>query len=302
MAYDASDPRSALASAAAAPASGDDGIAAAEYFEFDREQPTEVTAAGSPSWHVRAQNVVLVLTRLAAGDSLTRVGQEHEYAVILPDSSAHVEVSRGAERASLAGAGLLVVPAGDSAVRAVTDSVVVRLFDIRSADLLGLPLNAQSFAQPHPRVAPLVPWPAPVDERLRVYPLSEVVAEPGRFGRIFRTSSFMINFLDDHAGPRDPEKLSPHHHDDFEQISLAVEGSWQHHIRTPWTPKKSQWVEDEHRTVGSPSVTIIPPPTVHTSEAKDAGLNRLIDIFSPPREDFSAKPGWVLNAEEYPTP
>jgi mannose-6-phosphate isomerase-like protein (cupin superfamily) len=301
MAYDASDPRAALAPATATLPTGDDGIAAAEYFEFDQE-PTEVSAGGSPSWHVRAQNVVLVLTRLAADDSLSRVGQEHEYAVILTDSLAHVEVTWGAESVSLAGVGLLVVPAGDSTVRAVTDCVVVRLFDIRSADLLDLPINKKSFAQPHPRVAHLVPWPDPVGERIRVYPLADVVAEPGRFGRIFRTSSFMINFLDDQPGPRDPEKLSPHHHDDFEQISLAVEGSWQHHIRTPWTPKRSRWVEDEHRTVGSPSVTIIPPPTVHTSEAKDAGMNRLIDIFSPPREDFSAKPGWVLNAEEYPTP
>jgi len=297
--YEKDDPRAALATS---PSSGPSaGAAAPAYAQFEQQQPADISPSGSPTWYVRGQNFTLSYTRLKAGDHLTRDRQDHEYVVILTEAGTHVSVVAGAEAATVNEPAVIVVPPGTSALTANQDTAVVRLFDSRTEDLLALASNSESYREPHANVALLAPWPDPVDgHRLRVYLTERIPAEPGRFGRIFRTSSFMVNFLDLQEGPRDPEKLSPHHHDDFEQCSLAVEGAYVHHIRTPWTPKRSEWREDQHEHVGSPSVAIIPPPTVHTSEAVAQGRNQLIDIFCPPREDFSAKPGWVLNAAEYP--
>jgi hypothetical protein len=73
-----------------------------------------------------------------------------------------------------------------------------------------------------------------------------------------------------------------------------------HHLRVAWTPNQADWSDDVHRFTTSPAITVIPPPLVHTSQGVGDHHHQLIDIFCPPRMDFSIKPGWVLNHADYP--
>jgi hypothetical protein len=301
MAYDVADLRSQLT-----PTTGraTPGVAAApQYFEFGDLAPDHVSEAGTKSWFVRSQNCCLVYSEVSAGDRLVRADQPDEYVALFPASDASAVVVAGGDRRDVVGATVAVVPPGDSAIEMPSAGVVVRAFSNTSADLLAQCRNAGNYVEPDPNVAPYAPWPdPPAGHGIRIYPLAEVPNDSGRFGRIFRCSTLMVNYLDPTDGPRDPSKLSPHHHDDFEQISLQLDGAYVHHMRTPWTVNMADWRDDEHMRCASPAVAVIPPPIVHTSEAVGTSRNQLVDIFCPPRIDFSQRPGWVLNHDEYPLP
>lgn len=295
--YETDDPRSRLSSA------GDTAKAAAfgeaTYARFYDSEPQE-TGPHHRIWYTRGQNFVVCYADAEAGAMFERYDQVDEYMLLLPDAGSAVRVETASEMRDIGGFTVTVMPPGDSRIEVTRAGPVIRLISTQSADISAQAANGAKYAGPHPQVPPFQPWPAPPEGfHIRSYSL-DVPEEEGRFGKIFRCTTFMVNVFPPQIGPRDPAKLSPHHHDDFEQCSLAVGGEYEHHLRWPWTADKAQWREDQHERCGTPSVCVIPPRVIHTSAAVDPGINLLVDIFAPPRRDFSDMPGWVLNADDYP--
>lgn len=264
------------------------------------EPPQQTAADGSRTWLARGANFVVAWTEAEAGAVLERSDQPDEYIVLTPHVAAAIEA--GGERIEAAPDSLTIVPPGKSRVILHDKGAVVRIFSSEAKDLLAASSNAAAYAEGAPGVAPLAPWPEPVGGyRLRSYRLAEHV-KPGSNLRVFRTRNLMVNMLVKREVPRDPAKLSPHSHVDFEQGSLAVSGTYIHHCRYPWTPDMGQWREDEHVQVESPSLLVVPPKVIHTSQNIGSEVGWLVDIFAPPRVDFSLRPGVVCNADEYPMP
>lgn len=264
------------------------------------DQAPQVETAGARTWVARGANFVVTVTQGGAGTRLERRGQADEYMVLLVDTGATVRA--GGETLEAGAESLAIVPPGDSEVVLQGAGQVVRVFSHQAQDLLAVAGNAADYAEPTPDVAPLVPWPTPAGGfRLRHYPLARFTQADSNM-RIFRSTNLMLNVMTPRMVARDVHKLSPHSHADFEQGSLALRGRWVHHMRYPWVPDMTAWRDDEHAEVGSPSLTVIPPKVVHTSRNLNDGGAWLVDIFAPPRMDFSSKPGKVANEEDYPLP
>lgn len=300
--YDKSDPRAQLQAKSAATAT----MVKPDYYDsslglFYATAPT-MSQDGADTWLMRGRNFVVAQSATEPGATLGRSGQIDEYAVLTVDPAARLTLTAGDQAMTVSGPVLAFMPPGDSAVTVEAGSALTRVFSAQSDDLTALCPNADIYARDHAQMPPFQPWPAPPGGfRIRTYSL-DVPPTPGRFGKIFRCTTLMINVLDPMMGPRDITKMSPHHHDDFEQGSLALSGSFAHHLRWPWTTDMNEWRDDLQLDCDAPSLAVIPPPAIHTSRGTGPGNNQLIDIFSPPRMDFSQKDGWVLNAGDYPMP
>lgn len=300
MPYVATDPRSQLSTGGSAVA----GVPRpATYRELRASDPDEQHPHGGRTWWTRSQAMVIGFTEARAGDELTLDDVTGEYAALVLDgATAHVEHESGA--ADVTEPAVVFVPPGSSTIGVDRDGTVIRVLAApTAASIADRCANAADYAVADVNVAAFTAWPDPPGgDRVRVYAIADHPIEPGRLGRIFRCSTVMINVLPEDERPRDPTQLSPHHHDDFEQVSLQVHGDYVHHMRVPWTPDSTAWRADEHQRCAAPAVVVIPPPLVHTSQSVDDMRHWLIDVFAPPRRDFSERPGWVLNADEYPMP
>ncbi len=267
-----------------------------------RDTPPQHIDGGARTWIVRGANFVVAHSEVDARAEIERESAD-EYLLLVPDGLT-VAVTTGQENLETTGPSLVVVPPGRSSVSPRSSGSLSRVFSGLAEDLAALAWNASSYARTSDAVAPLVPWPDPVGGyRLRCYRLDEFREEPGIVGRIFRCTNLMVNVFAPWTAPRDPKKMTPHSHADFEQCSLTLAGDFVHHLRYPWGADLTDWREDEHLRVESPAAVVFPPTVIHTSQSVGEAVDwRIIDIFAPPRADFSLEPGFVRNADEYPMP
>lgn len=300
--YESDDPRSRLSTASdgpAAAAGAPRAFGTSSYAHFYKTAPQE-EGDHARTWYVRGQNFIIAYSKVEPGARFDRTGQVDEYILLMPDPKSAATVGARGESQAIQGYTITIVPPGDSSIEITGGGEIYRLFSTQSADLVAKVSNPEAYVGAHPQIPPFQPWPEPVGGfKIRSYSL-DVPDTPGRFGKIWRSTTFMVNVFAP-AEARDTKKLSPHEHADFEQCSLATGGSYVHHLRWPWTANQADWHEDEHEVCGSPSVAVIPPRVIHTSAGQDK-TNWLVDIFAPPRKDFSLMDGWVLNADEYPMP
>lgn len=246
-------------------------------------------------WLMRAANFHVAYGEVEAGVVLERDNPD-EYFVYLSEGAATIDA--GSETLPIETGSVCVVPSGVSRIVVTAPSKLLRVFSRAAADLSPKAANAETYADGAPEVTPFAPWPEPFGGYgLKHYRIADYA---DRRMRMFRSANLMINIFD-FDGPRDVTALSPHSHDDFEQGSFAMTGDWVHSLRYPWSKVLSDWRDDEHLRIGSPSLLIIPATVIHTSRSVGAGGNQLVDIFSPPRRDFCDM-GLVCNADDYPLP
>jgi hypothetical protein len=247
---------------------------------------------------VRAQNFAIDWFQAAAESALGFASGE-ETMVLMFDASA--EISGGGCSADAPRRSVSVVPAGSYELTLREAGWGCILSTDRKDPQRAF--NAASYATPDPRVASIGPaWPrAAGGADIRVFAIDKFKA-PADNPRLkmLQSATMSINWVD-YDGPRDRKALSPHAHADFEQASLAVAGDFVHHLRVAWGKNADGWRDDEHKLAGSPSVLVIPPELIHTTEGVGPGHHLLIDIFAPPRRDFIAK-NWVFNAADYRDP
>jgi hypothetical protein len=257
-------------------------------------------ANGVRSWIIRAANFVVCVSEVEAGGVLERSEQADEYmALLTPGTVADIEADR---HTTLEGVALAIVPPGRSRIVMRGKGTLVRIFSADTADMATAAANSALYEGGVRDVAPLdTAYRPPGGYSLRCYPLKdyESVTQGSPF-MLFRSARLMANIFKPFVRPRDTTRLSPHHHDDFEQCSLALSGTFVHRLRYPWGPDLGAWRADAELRLGSPSLLIIPPRVIHTTYVVSPDGGWLVDLFAPARADFVAKPGLVLNAGDYP--
>jgi hypothetical protein len=261
----------------------------------------------SRSWITRGANFAVCFSEVEPGAVLARDSDPEESMLIIPPRSASVTIETAAETVDALPDSLTILPPGPSKIVARSAGRIARIFSKASADIMALAVNRDIYADGAPELAPGHLWPEPLGGfKIRHYPLARYLDPKGDRiqPRCFRSTNMMVNLFGHFFTRRSTKTLSPHWHDDFEQGSLCFDGTWVHHLRYNWSADLSDWLPDDHAEMRTPSLVIIPARAIHTSRdiGADGPESSLYDIFCPPRLDFALKPGFVLNADEYPLP
>jgi hypothetical protein len=259
--------------------------------------PPHETEGFTATWWVRAANMITAYSEVGPGSVLERANNADEYFVWALFTPCRVNADRGTVH--VPAGSVVIVPPGASSVRFAVEGSVWRGFTALNTDLLDKAPNSSDYAVPPAGVAPVVPWPMPSSGyKIRVYRLDDTPA--GRHCYVHRTA--MTSFAWPVATkPHKTYALSPHTHEDFEQVSIIHSGTMVHHMRRAWSRNLSEWLPDEHVVLSAPAIAISKPPDVHTTQAVSAGERvGLIDFFAPVRWDFANIDGLVVNRAEYP--
>jgi len=109
---------------------------------------------------------------------------------------------------------------------------VWRGFTALNEDLRTVAPNSHEYYRHPDGVAPVEAWPMPVDGyKIRVYNLDDGT---GRKPHCYRHRTSMTNLPWPIARkPRALNAMSPHTHEDFEQVSIIHSGTMVHHMRRP---------------------------------------------------------------------
>jgi len=285
---------------------GKQKVRPASFANFHEIAPAEATADGGRTWCGRSEYLVVTYTEGPRGMALNRRGQADEYFAVLPDAAMSAQVEADGQSLSVPGRSVVIVPPGDSTIRLRSDGRLIRMLPLTSArDVAEHAFNAEQYREPDHYIQPYTRWPAPPSGfRLRPYQLDSYGLDlPGfDWTRVFRCSNSTVNYVLPIRGSyilnqAQDKRMSAHRHASFDQIILFLEGTFRVHTRVPWTEDIRDWHDDEHWLAEAPSFLAIPPQVWHSVEGIGSGTNHVIDLFSPPRADYTA-----LNRDEYPLP
>ncbi|MBB3459411.1 hypothetical protein FHT86_007743 [Rhizobium sp. BK313] len=266
------------------------------------EDPPDESHDGGQFWFHRTQNMIAVYMAGMPGAKFRRQENPDEYFVWPLFHRARV--TAGDASVDVPAGSIVIVPPGDSSIELLEEGHVWLGFTSLSSDLIDRCPNKSEYDTPLAHVTPVVTWPEPVGGyRIRVYNLFDLPAgKPQCYVHRTAMTNFGYGFpAFSHAKP--DTDLSPHFHDDFEQISLVHSGTHVYHMRRPWGRDGTKWMPDEHVVISTPGIAVAKPPDIHTIQVVSNGTpGGVLDFFSPVRWDYSTRKGMVTNSADYPVP